>query len=207
MAKGIYVGVESKARKVKKFYIGVDGKARKVKKGYIGVNGVAKLFYSAETLVPFTACPFPKFTDDTATNDYGTWTASSSGRYSTSYKAYLAFDENAETYWRSKALLSNEYAYAQLNFPTGVLINPTALTVKCRQFVRCFVEGYNPESSTWERISEVPVSANDFVDTPFSYTGVEYFSAIRAYGMRYSSGYDTPEVANLKITKGTIKLE
>ena len=34
MAKGIYVGV--------------DGKARKVKKGYIGVGGIARLFYSAE---------------------------------------------------------------------------------------------------------------------------------------------------------------
>ena len=47
MAKGIYVGVSGKARKVKKLYIGVNGKARKVKKAYIGVNGKARLFYSA----------------------------------------------------------------------------------------------------------------------------------------------------------------
>lgn len=46
MSKGIYIGIDGKARKVKKLYVGVDGKARKVKKGYVGVNGVARLFYS-----------------------------------------------------------------------------------------------------------------------------------------------------------------
>ena len=46
MAKKAYIGVSSKARKVKKIYIGVSGKARKVKKGYIGVGGKARLFFS-----------------------------------------------------------------------------------------------------------------------------------------------------------------
>ena len=32
MAKAVYVGVGSKARKMKKAYIGIGGKARKVKK-------------------------------------------------------------------------------------------------------------------------------------------------------------------------------
>ena len=32
MAKAVYVGVNSKARKMKKAYIGIGGKARKVKK-------------------------------------------------------------------------------------------------------------------------------------------------------------------------------
>lgn len=45
MAKGMYIGVDSKARKAKKMYIGVDGKARKIKKMYIGVDGKARLFY------------------------------------------------------------------------------------------------------------------------------------------------------------------
>ena len=48
MAKAVYVGVDSKARKMKKAYIGIDGKARKVKKRYIGVGGKARLCYSAE---------------------------------------------------------------------------------------------------------------------------------------------------------------
>lgn len=49
MSKGIYIGVDDKARKVTKAYIGVDGVARKILKGYIGdANGKARLFYSAE---------------------------------------------------------------------------------------------------------------------------------------------------------------
>ena len=49
MAKAVYVGVDSKARKMKKAYIGIRGKARKVKKMYIGdSSGKARLCYSAE---------------------------------------------------------------------------------------------------------------------------------------------------------------
>lgn len=47
MAKGMYLGVDGKARKVKKMYFGVGGVARKVKKAYIGVGGVARLFWSS----------------------------------------------------------------------------------------------------------------------------------------------------------------
>ena len=43
MAKAVYVGVNSKARKMKKAYVGIGGKARKVKKMYIGVGGKAVL--------------------------------------------------------------------------------------------------------------------------------------------------------------------
>ena len=45
MAKGAYIGVDGKARKVKKGYVGVDGKARKIKKAYIGIGGVAMPFF------------------------------------------------------------------------------------------------------------------------------------------------------------------
>lgn len=48
MATGAYIGVNSKARKVKKIYIGVGGKARRVKKAYIGVNGKARLFWQEQ---------------------------------------------------------------------------------------------------------------------------------------------------------------
>ena len=50
MAKGIYFGVGSKARKVKSIYIGVGGKARKVKKAYIGVGGKARQFWGGMVL-------------------------------------------------------------------------------------------------------------------------------------------------------------
>jgi hypothetical protein len=40
-------------------YVGVNGKARKVKKMYVGVNGKAKQVYPSYTLIPFTANPIP----------------------------------------------------------------------------------------------------------------------------------------------------
>lgn len=50
MGRGMYLGVDSKARKVKKMYIGVDGKARKVKKIFVGdANGKARLCWSGFT--------------------------------------------------------------------------------------------------------------------------------------------------------------
>ena len=50
MAKAVYVGVDSKARKMKKAYIGIGGTARKVKKMYIGdSSGKARLCYRAYT--------------------------------------------------------------------------------------------------------------------------------------------------------------
>ena len=51
MAKGVYIGVDNKARKVKRMYVGVNGVARKIKKAYIGVGGVARLCYSSGGVV------------------------------------------------------------------------------------------------------------------------------------------------------------
>lgn len=48
MAKKIYVGVNSAARRVKKAYIGVNGLARRIKKAYIGIEGVARPCFSTE---------------------------------------------------------------------------------------------------------------------------------------------------------------
>lgn len=50
MAKGIYLGIDSLSRKVKKMYLGIEGVARKVKKGYVGVNGIARLFFTLGTM-------------------------------------------------------------------------------------------------------------------------------------------------------------
>lgn len=46
MAKVVYTGVSSKARKCKALYVGVNNKARKIKKGYVGVSNKARLFYN-----------------------------------------------------------------------------------------------------------------------------------------------------------------
>lgn len=46
MAKGMFFGVSSLARKAKKGYVGINGIARKIKKIYIGVDGKARLAWS-----------------------------------------------------------------------------------------------------------------------------------------------------------------
>lgn len=63
MAKGIYLGIDSLSRKVKKMYLGVEGVARKVKKGYVGVNGLARLFFSGGLSYEGTApdLEYPRF--------------------------------------------------------------------------------------------------------------------------------------------------
>lgn len=43
-----YIGVDGKARKIKRSYVGVDGVARKIKKAYIGIGGVARPCWSLE---------------------------------------------------------------------------------------------------------------------------------------------------------------
>lgn len=45
MAKGLYIGVDNKAREVKKIYVGVNGIAREVKAIYVGVDNLARLCY------------------------------------------------------------------------------------------------------------------------------------------------------------------
>lgn len=47
-SRNIYIGIDNKARHVKKLYVGVNGIARRIKKAYIGVNGVARLIYKYE---------------------------------------------------------------------------------------------------------------------------------------------------------------
>lgn len=51
MAKNLYIGVASKARKMKAGYVGVGGKARKIKKIYVGVGGKARLVYTSYVAV------------------------------------------------------------------------------------------------------------------------------------------------------------
>jgi len=49
--KATYLGMDDKARKVRKMYIGIDDVTRKVKRAYIGVNGVARLFYTSDFFI------------------------------------------------------------------------------------------------------------------------------------------------------------
>ena len=81
MAKAVYVGVGSKAHKMKKAYIGIGGKARKVKKMYIGVGGKARLCYSAEADKFGTATPLSKYRSVLAGTTVGGYALFGGGGY------------------------------------------------------------------------------------------------------------------------------
>lgn len=86
MAKAVYVGVGSKARKMKKAYIGIGGKARKVKKMYIGVGGKARLCYSAEADKFGTATPLSKYRTLLAGTTVGGYALFGGGSYDSDAK-------------------------------------------------------------------------------------------------------------------------
>ena len=74
MGKSLYIGINNKARKVKKMYIGIGNKARKIKKSYIGIGGYARNIFSnkkAELVVNASALYEPKYAlCGTITPDY-----------------------------------------------------------------------------------------------------------------------------------------
>lgn len=104
MAKGIYLGVSSKAQKIKKAYIGVDGKARKIKKMYIGdANNKARLFFSSGSKVVYHGVATPlssnwKYTAATATiGDYALF----AGGYLSASASSTSFQTSVDAYDKS----------------------------------------------------------------------------------------------------------
>ena len=90
MAKAVYVGVGSKARKMKKAYIGIGGTARRVKKMYIGdSSGKARLCYSAELKKVGTATALGRPCQVLAAASVG------------DYALFAGRDEGFITYWPS----------------------------------------------------------------------------------------------------------
>lgn len=70
MAKGLYIGINGVARRVKKIYLGVNGVARCVKSAYLGVNGVARKIYN---LLKITITKHPElrfFLEDSGYGDH-----------------------------------------------------------------------------------------------------------------------------------------
>ena len=210
----MYIGVDSKARKVTKAYIGVDNKARKVKKGYIGVNGVARLFYSAETLVPFTACPYASMswkavtanTKYQGTNDYGTWTIEASSSAGNDYSVVNAFDTQTSDYWISAAMSTDDYVSCAIYLPTGVSINPTSIYVSYGQFKNASIQGLNESNGAWEIVESLSNTASNSTTKNLSPTVTNYYKAFRVYGTRYNASYNDPRVAAFSIMAGTLKI-
>ena len=93
MAKAVYVGVGSKARKMKKAYVGIGGTARKVKKMYIGdSSGKARLCYSAELEYGGTAAGLMENRVNPAAASVGNYLIFFGGRNESSYLTSTAVD-------------------------------------------------------------------------------------------------------------------
>ena len=221
MAKGIYVGVDSKARKVKKAYIGVAGISRKIKKGYIGVNGRAQQFYSAETLMPFSSNPAPtSWTSGsdgltaTATNNYGTWTISTSQLYtsSESYKLTNAFDGNEETYFRTGTLTSTSICTLRIDLPDGILIKPDEIRVRhsrCGNSKNAARVSAIMENGNEASVGKLTVSSDTITET-FNpvYASDYYFKAfiIEIFGHSTTGSANNQCLYEFEITSGAIKI-
>lgn len=203
---------------VKKSYIGVDNKARKIRKGYIGVGGVARLFYSLETLVPFTSSPIPtSWTDSsdyksaTATNSYGEWYvgANTITDNPSLYRASYAFDGSTSTYYVAAYLSSDTTGTnLQINLPTGVSIKPSTISVRhryCGNSSRpALIRGY--DGTKWVDLATMGSYSSAQTET-FTIEGDSYYTKFLINLYRYSSNRDTPYVYGFDITSGTLKIE
>ena len=123
MAKAVYVGVDSKARKMKKAYIGIGGTARKVKKMYIGVGGKARLCYSAEADKFGTATPLSKYRIFLAGTTVGGYALFGGGGYSDAKKVEAIMDAYNASLTRTTAA-SLSVARQEL---TAITLGPKAL--------------------------------------------------------------------------------
>lgn len=210
MAKGIYVGVDNKARKVKAMYVGVDGVARKVKKAYIGVES---LFYETTT---FTKSLAPtSWTDGsdglsaTSSNDYGTWELSATkSPWTTGTSIGVVSDGLDSTTWQFSKLTSNsEVVYIYLKLPSGVTINPDSIYVRHNQCggtsYPAKVQGY--DGSSWIDLCTLTAGATERSETFTILDDSKFFTEFRISIYRYSSSNNTPYISEFQIKSGTIR--
>ena len=193
------------------------GIARKVKKGYIGVAGVAQLFYSSETLVPFTSNPAPTTwteitanTDYEASNMYGVWYAKTIYAPTANQTAVSrAFDASTSTYWSATSTTNTAEREAQLWLPQGVSINPTKITIIHQYVGRSALQGKvqgSVDGTDWVDLCTLTVSTNKTTET-FDITTETFYKYFRVLTYRYSSSYNTQYVYDFQITAGTLKTE
>lgn len=118
MAKGVYIGVNNVARKVKKGYIGVGNVARKIKKAYIGVGGVARPFWAGGEVVYYGAVDklYAAVNDHYALSNskYAIFTGGNTTRANAS-PGVAAFDASLTKTINSNGLQSYGGGYTKLN--------------------------------------------------------------------------------------------
>ena len=217
MAKEIYVGVSSKARKVSDIYVGVNGIARRVTKGYVGVNGVAQPFYLADKGVytNFTSSILPttwnvlSSTSALGNSSFGIWSIESNTTYDeedpTTYGIHLAFDGDDTTKARSSNY-ANDYVIT-ITCPPGVTICPKSFSLKL------YITGPDDKGNLIQGDGTTLVNmGEDFYDIDeattktYTYSGNQYFSKITLRLDANKNNY-IRSLYNFSITSGTIRVE
>lgn len=215
MAKGIYVGSGGAAHKAKKAYIGVDSKARKIKKGYIGVGGVARLFYSAETLVPFTSNIMPygwtnssDYLSATVTDQYGTWRTIASAIDDEDYPISNMFDGDTSgnsRYKPDRPSSDTAYTTTQIFLPAGVTVNPTQIKIWSRYAKNSYLFGIGIDGTLTE-LGQLILNSQSYVSTTFDISSDKYYKGFELQTRRYNTN-TTCIITEFQLISGTLKIE
>lgn len=189
-----HIGVNNVSRKIIKVQLGVNNISRKVVKIFQGdSNDLAKLIYEAggsptpagtpfdfsSNIAPTSWTEVTKGTQYTATNEYGTWTATASSYVSTSYVSN-AFDSSNTTSWKKDNMGEGEIVWVRLDFP--IPINPSVVQIKSMYSANCQFQ-LQKIDDTWvdvQYLTKLNSAQYDTINCNYN----EYFKAMRVYGER-----------------------
>lgn len=217
MATKPYVGVNGKARLIKKMYIGVNGKARKITKAYVGVNGKARLYYTNQVItdtnfssnIAPTSWSVSSSTSRkaTASNSYGSWTVESSKAVGSTHNLPKCVDDNTSTYM---AITSTKtYVDITLTPPTNIYIKPTQTRYKVYATSACRTYGVN-DSGTSTQIHSKTTTLTGSINIDGTYNiSSEYQLFYKKIIWRSNARTDgTPYISDnylFNIPKGTVR--
>ena len=88
-----YIGINNKAREVKKMYVGIDNIARRVKKAYIGIGNIARCIFSSDILYKYgTASNLSVAKDNLAATTVGNYALFGGGHNTSTNTCYSTVD-------------------------------------------------------------------------------------------------------------------
>lgn len=149
MAGSAFLGIDGKARKIKRLYFGADNKARPVKKAYIGIGGKARPFFSSGPIEYFGTTPEPTGLYDSFSSSAKLSIAASTvegyalfAAMCTATGMVVAYN-SALTKIVPSALAMQREAFAAASFGDVALFGGGGLVSQTPQFQRAQVEAYD----------------------------------------------------------------
>ena len=200
---------------LKELYKSKNGKARKVKKGYIGVDEVARLFYSAETLVPFTSNIMPygwtnssDYLSATVTDQYGTWRTIASAIDDEDCPISNMFDGDTggtSRYKPKRPSSDTAYTTTQIFLPAGVTVNPTQIKIWSRYAKNSYLFGIGIDGTLTE-LGQLTLNSQSYVSTTFNISSDKYYKGFELQTRRYNTS-TTCIITEFELISGTLKIE